>query len=59
MASPSLARSPAMHEGFHLRDWKVIMMMMMIMINDHHDGDYDDDDHGNDYDDANDTDYDQ
>ena len=32
MASPSLARSPAMHEGFHIRDWKVITMMAMILV---------------------------
>ena len=31
MSSPSLARSPAMHEGFHIRDWKVITMVIMVM----------------------------
>ena len=31
VSSPSLARSPAMHEGFHIRDWKVITMVIMVM----------------------------
>ena len=40
MASPSLARSPAMHEGFHLRDWKVMTIMKILRLFYY---DYDDD----------------
>ena len=53
VASPSLARSPAMHEGFHLRDWKVMTIMKILRLFYY---DYDDDNDGDDNDDYDDYD---